>query len=596
MKDNIRRVELLISILSPLVRLLFQYHINPLKLGARLKPIDEAVKNMIQDFKPPPKSDDDDDDDSGSNKQCGYSSPTNLQLLLSNLNKLQSLKEEIKEILSLHSEASISALFTWEKAEHLFPDEGMAVSIQALIFKIGFLVYLSLDDEQEGEELMAKHLSFGLPVLFEAFGALRQQASDLFNGYLPLSWQSKHPSNNELEFVNLFIKELEDLMCSEPGRNRIFSLKYQIDMINKEMVTLRKCFSEISELENTQMEFLFTRFTDAAYLAKCHQFIFGRGRFTLVSKVGPVAKTLIRLVVLGNTRTSQRRHLSYGAILRYEDLTVLDLGNVRIQNSADTSDLVKIAKLVHLKHLAVRVRTIEIPSEIGNLQNLETFILSGVVGEVMLLESIWKLVSSRYLIMDHSFFSLQHYGQEFFENACQLNNLKSISTLSIGHANAEKFLRRLPNIQKLGCRFSNSWHAYYEACNLFRILEFLSELQSLKMSFHDRAPFPFKFSFPSNLKKLIMSNAHLSWDQVSVIGQLPNLEWNASSEHLPCLEQLLVLSCQRLEVIPCSFGEIPTLELIEMKWCSASVVGSVKQILEEQRDLSNDQLKVIVVG
>ncbi|KAL3514006.1 hypothetical protein ACH5RR_026723 [Cinchona calisaya] len=250
----------------------------------------------------------------------------------------------------------------------------------------------------------------------------------------------------------------------------------------------------------------------------------------------------------------------------------------------------------------------------------------------MLPESIWKLVSLRHLIMDHSFFSLQHYSQEFFENTSQLSNLKSISTLSVRHGNVEKFLRRLPNIQKLGCIFLNSWHDYYEACNLFRLLEFLSELQSLEMSFNTRAPNPFKFSFPSNLKKLTMSNARLPWYQISVIGQLPNLEvlkllnrafdghqwnmregefqklkflkldsldivhWNASSEHLSCLEQLLVVSCHQLEEIPTSFGEILTLQLIEIKWCSASASDSVKRILEDLRDLSNYQVKIIVVG
>ena len=129
-----------------------------------------------------------------------------------------------------------------------------------------------------------------------------------------------------------------------------------------------------------------------------------------------------------------------------------------------------------------------------------------------------------------------------------------------------------------------------------------------------------------------MSNARLPWHEISVIGQLPNLEvlkshdkafegeqwdmregefqklkflklesldivqWNATSEQLPCLEQLVVLSCEQLEEIPSSFGEIPTLQLIEMKWCGASATISVKQILEDQRNYGNDQLNAILVG
>lgn len=126
-----------------------------------------------------------------------------------------------------------------------------------------------------------------------------------------------------------------------------------------------------------------------------------------------------------------------------------------------------------------------------------------------------------------------------------------------------------------------------------------------------------------------MSNSRLPWEEISVIGRLPNLQvlkllnkafkgqqwdmrkgefqklkflklesldielWNASSENLPCLEQLVVVSCRQLEEIPSYFGEIPTLQLIEMKWCSRSATDSVKQILEEQHELSNNQLIVI---
>ncbi|XP_027088472.1 putative late blight resistance protein homolog R1A-3 [Coffea arabica] len=326
------------------------------------------------------------------------------------------------------------------------------------------------------------------------------------------------------------------------------------------------------------------------------------------------------------------RRLHYGFVLKYKYLRVLDLANVLFQNSADTSDLVNIANLAYLRYLAVRIRTTEIPSEIGNLRNLETFHLSGAIGRVTLPEAIWKLVCLRDVIMDHCFFSFQHYSREFFEDSSQLDNLKSLSTIYIWHGNVEKLMRMLPGVQKLGCIFSNSWQECCEASNLFKMLECLRELQSLKMSFHAMAPYPFKFTLPSNLKKLTVSNARLPWDEISVIGQLPNLEvlkllskafegqewdmregefqrlkflkldsldivqWSASGEHLPCLEQLVVLSCQRLEEIPSSFGEISTLQLIELKWCSTSAKDSVKQILDDQRDYGNHQLNVTVVG
>ncbi|KAL3504616.1 hypothetical protein ACH5RR_034457 [Cinchona calisaya] len=328
-----------------------------------------------------------------------------------------------------------------------------------------------------------------------------------------------------------------------------------------------------------------------------------------------------------------RRQLRYDFILQYKLLRVLDLENVQFESGAKTCDLVNVAKLVHLRYLAIRVIKNEIPSEIGNLRNLKTFRLTGAVGEVMLPEVIWNLVSLRHILKDHSFFSLQHYCLDFFQNFPELDHLKSFCTLSLCHGdNVEKFiLRRLTGVQKLGCKFSNSWDDS-TGCNLFPALDFLSELESLKLLFFGKALYPCKFSFPSNLKKLSLSNFRLPWDEISIIGRLPNLEvlkllnkafegnqwdmnegefqklkflkldslniklWSAFSEHLPCLEKLVVLRCQQLEEIPSSFGEISTLQLIEMKWCNSSATDSVMQILEEQRDMSNNQLNVTLVG
>ncbi|CDP04880.1 unnamed protein product [Coffea canephora] len=352
--------------------------------------------------------------------------------------------------------------------------------------------------------------------------------------------------------------------------------------------------------------------------------------FTDLSPIGRVYLTE-QVPGTGSGITRQGR-LHYGSVPKYKYLRVLDLANVLFRNSADTSDLVKIAELVYLRYLAIKIRTNRIPSEIGNLRNLETFHLSGAIGRVTLPEAVWKLVCLRDVIMDHCFFSFQHYSQEFFEDSTQLDNLKSLSTIYIWHGNVEKLTRMLPSVQKLGCIISNSWQECCEASNLFKLLECLRELRSLKMSFHVRAPYPFKFTFPSNLKKLTISNARLPWDEISVIGQLSNLEvlkllskafegqqwdmregefqklkflkldsldivqWSASGEHLPCLEQLVVLSCQQLEEIPSCFGEISTLQLIELKCCSASAKDSVKQILDDQRDYGNHQLNVTVVG
>ncbi|KAL3534495.1 hypothetical protein ACH5RR_002956, partial [Cinchona calisaya] len=133
----------------------------------------------------------------------------------------------------------------------------------------------------------------------------------------------------------------------------------------------------------------------------------------------------------------------YDFILQYEVLVVLDLGNVLFSCYAGTSDLVNIAKLVHLRYLAIPVDTNEIPSEIGNLQNLEIFILVDSFREVMLPEAIWTLARLRHIVNENYFFSFKHYNQDFFQNFSQLDNLKSICSLPLRHGDdVEKFILR----------------------------------------------------------------------------------------------------------------------------------------------------------
>lgn len=66
--------------------------------------------------------------------------------------------------------------------------------------------------------------------------------------------------------------------------------------------------------------------------------------------------------------------------------------------------------------------------------------------------------------------------------------------------------------------------------------------------------------------------------------KLENLDivhWNACSDNFPCLRQLVLDKCSKLQGIPSSVGEISSLESIEMKWCHISVATAAK-VLEEE--------------
>lgn len=60
--------------------------------------------------------------------------------------------------------------------------------------------------------------------------------------------------------------------------------------------------------------------------------------------------------------------------------------------------------------------------------------------------------------------------------------------------------------------------------------------------------------------------------------------WRANGYHFPRLERLFLDSCCDLDSIPQEFGDIPTLQLIDLRFCSESVENSAKQIQQDVHD------------
>ncbi|KAL0342192.1 UNVERIFIED_CONTAM: hypothetical protein Scaly_1881800 [Sesamum calycinum] len=117
-------------------------------------------------------------------------------------------------------------------------------------------------------------------------------------------------------------------------------------------------------------------------------------------------------------------------------------------------------------------------------------------------------------------------------------------------------------------------------------------------------------------KKLTLKGCGLPWEDMRIVGSLPNLEilrlhwgafvgyvwnpsegefarlklleiswnhlkyWGAENTHFPSLEHL-VLQKVGLQELPLGLAEIHTLRLIGLKCCKKSAVDSVKQIREE---------------
>ncbi|XP_049397403.1 putative late blight resistance protein homolog R1A-3 [Solanum stenotomum] len=303
---------------------------------------------------------------------------------------------------------------------------------------------------------------------------------------------------------------------------------------------------------------------------------------------------------------------------------VLDLACINVGNTFPAG----LEKMTLLRYLAIRGEMNDIPSSIGSLQQLETFVTIGLSGEITIPNAIWSLTNLRHLhITDRASFAPPDNRRKFSD---KLPNLRTMSTpfLSYGE-DSEEIVRRLASLEKLKCIILESWDTFTKK-NMFPRLDFLQQLVSLKLFYYGRVRKTCEFNFPWNLRKLTLSRFCLPWDQISIIGELPNLEvlklltkafegslwevrdvqfltlkllildtldleeWHFSDKALPCLERLELQKCKKLKKIPFSIGDIPTLKEIEVKWCNQSIEELALNIQNEQEENGNYMFKVII--
>ncbi|XP_022025247.1 putative late blight resistance protein homolog R1B-16 [Helianthus annuus] len=286
-------------------------------------------------------------------------------------------------------------------------------------------------------------------------------------------------------------------------------------------------------------------------------------------------------------------------------LRVLKLHKCRL------NDFPKAIKLlVHLRYLEIWKESEGFPSSICNLWGLQTLIYVTEEYSVDLPSNISNLVNLRHL--RGQVISLPSIEKPM--------NLQTISYISLGEGVAN-FQKCFPNIKEHTCCTCS------DEQNDFKSLTFLEKL-SLVGDFERRVE---RITFPTSLKTLTLEKCRLPWSEMSIIQSLPNLQhlklhphafegscwntngqefpqlkllnlewlnikvWEAYSESFPCLRQLQITNCRNLEEIPLEIGEIPTLELIQIRGCRDSVIESVRRIEEEQGDLGNYDLKIDII-
>lgn len=164
----------------------------------------------------------------------------------------------------------------------------------------------------------------------------------------------------------------------------------------------------------------------------------------------------------------------------------------------------------------------------------------------------------------------------------------------------------------------------------------LHKLESLKVrldkyEFHESRLLQF-LAFPSSIKRLTSIETRCLWEDMSIVGSLPNLEvlklrqdaaidskwnpiedqfeklrylelfdvpllhWEADNSHFPRLEILAIKDWCELNEIPTGIGEIDSLKLIQVHCRRQSLVDSAKKIQDNQKEMGNEDLQVIVTG
>ncbi|XP_060185336.1 putative late blight resistance protein homolog R1B-14 [Lycium barbarum] len=285
-----------------------------------------------------------------------------------------------------------------------------------------------------------------------------------------------------------------------------------------------------------------------------------------------------------------------------------------------------ITKLFHLRYLHVRSYG-NLPTSISKLQNLQTLIHEGNYNVTTLPREIWMMKNLRHIHLRGACY-LPSPGRESILNkhlSLGMPNLEEISNICFTSCTNEIF-SSIPNLKRLIVHhtpLSEGWGLD---------MSMLTKLEALKC-FCDLpwTPISIKmFGLPTSLKRLTLTGwFRFHWEDISTLVMLPNLEelklkdeaawgkvwrlndedkfqslklllfsglyiqlWEASRDNFPSLKRLVLKNCIKLKEIPADFGEICTLESIELHNCGTDAEDSVTNIEQEQADMGNNVLKV----
>nr|XP_018624751.1 putative late blight resistance protein homolog R1B-17 isoform X2 [Nicotiana tomentosiformis] len=211
----------------------------------------------------------------------------------------------------------------------------------------------------------------------------------------------------------------------------------------------------------------------------------------------------------------------------YKTLTILDLSLIQLSSFPP-----EILCLICLRYLVLSRYGwwgFDIPPEIFKLVNLQTFIVEGYGSiDVIFPQHIWELTGIRHLKLN--LFYLPN-PPNVSERYLVFSNVQTISGLSPCSCTKE-VISSIQNVKKLGIVGDGGDYRTFQKSAFFDNLVHLHQLETLKFQFRyvwmseqiSPATIPSAKAFPATLKNLKLVGTGLRWEDLNIIGELPNLE------------------------------------------------------------------------
>nr|GMC58667.1 putative late blight resistance protein homolog R1B-14 [Ipomoea batatas] len=276
-----------------------------------------------------------------------------------------------------------------------------------------------------------------------------------------------------------------------------------------------------------------------------------------------------------------------------------------------------MTNLFHLRYIAISTTLKVLPQGIDSLWNMQTLIVRTTQSTLDIKGDIWKLTRLRHVQTNSSAqLPPPSPSKDPFAN----RNLQTLSRISPESCTAVA-LAKAPNLNNLGIQ--GNLAKLFEpnkdtGSSLFKNLGELKLLEKLKLLNHSGnvQRLPQKYEFPQKIKKLTLSNTHLEWTELSILGSLEYLEvlkltenafkgeewepskggfpclqflriertdlksWKASSLHFPLLKSLILRQCLSLEEVPPSLADIDNLQEMELNRTNPNAAQSAWKILQ----------------